>query len=410
VNPTAAAVPSVTNTASVSGAGDSNGGNNSASDPTTVNGLPDLTIAKTHSGNFTQGSNGSYTITVSNGGTAASSGTITVTDVLPVSLTFVSASGTGWSCGNSSGTVTCTSSSPISAGGSGTAITLTVNPTAAAVPSVTNTASVSGGGETNAGNNSSSNPTTVNGLTDLTLAKTHTGNFTQGSDGSYTLTVSNGGTATSSGTITVTDVLPASLTFVSATGSGWSCNNSSGTVTCTTNNTVSAGGSAAAITLTVNPTAAAVPSVTNTASVSGGNDSNTGNNNASSPTTVNGLPDLTIAKSHAGDFAQGTDGDYTITVSNGGTAASSGTVTVTDVLPAALTYVSATGTGWACSEASGTVTCTQSGSIGAEASAPDITLTVNPGAAGDVTNTVTVAGGGETDTSNNTASDPTRVN
>jgi uncharacterized repeat protein (TIGR01451 family) len=366
---------------------------------------------KTHSGNFTQGSNGSYTITVSNGGTAASSGTITVTDVLPASLTFVSANGTGWSCGNSSGTVTCTSSTPISDGGSGSAITLTVNPTAAAVPSVTNTASVSGGGETNTGNDSSSNPTTVIGLTDLTLTKTHGGNFTQGSDGSYTLTVSNGGTATSSGTITVTDVLPASLTFVSATGSGWSCNNSSGTVTCTTSNQVSAGGSAAAITLTVNPTAAAVPSVTNTASVSGGNDSNTGNNNASSPTTVNGLPDLIIDKAHTGNFNPDADGDYTITVSNNGTAASSGTITVTDVLPAGLTYVSAGGTNWSCGEASGTVTCTSTSPIATSSSAAPISLTVHvdAGASGtQITNTATVSGGG--DSSQSSDDDPTDIN
>jgi uncharacterized repeat protein (TIGR01451 family) len=411
VNPTAAAVPSVTNTATVSGGGDSNGGNNSDGDLTTVNGVPDLTLVKTHSGNFTQGSNGSYTITVSNGGTAASSGTITVTDVLPASLTFVSANGTGWSCGNSSGTVTCTSSTPISDGGSGSAITLTVNPTAAAVPSVTNTASVSGGGETNTGNDSSSNPTTVIGLTDLTLTKTHGGNFTQGSDGSYTLTVSNGGTATSSGTITVTDVLPASLTFVSATGSGWSCNNSSGTVTCTTSNQVSAGGSAAAITLTVNPTAAAVPSVTNTASVSGGNDSNTGNNNASSPTTVNGLPDLIIDKAHTDNFNPDADGDYTITVSNNGTAASSGTITVTDVLPAGLTYVSAGGTNWSCGEASGTVTCTSTSPIATSSSAAPISLTVHvdAGASGtQITNTATVSGGG--DSSQSSDDDPTDIN
>src|SRR5207247_1705492 len=46
-------------------------------------GVPDLTIAKTHSGNFTQGQSGSYTITVTNNGTAATSGTVTVTEMPP---------------------------------------------------------------------------------------------------------------------------------------------------------------------------------------------------------------------------------------------------------------------------------------------------------------------------------------
>ncbi|HKB05996.1 MAG TPA: hypothetical protein VKD90_27625, partial [Gemmataceae bacterium] len=43
---------------------------------------PDLTIVKTHAGNFTQGdADDTYTITVANGGNAATSGTVTVTDV-----------------------------------------------------------------------------------------------------------------------------------------------------------------------------------------------------------------------------------------------------------------------------------------------------------------------------------------
>src|ERR1700680_2691129 len=39
-----------------------------------VGALPDLTITKSHTGNFTQGGTGSYTITAANGGTGATSG------------------------------------------------------------------------------------------------------------------------------------------------------------------------------------------------------------------------------------------------------------------------------------------------------------------------------------------------
>ena len=61
---------SLTNSVSVSGGGESNTSNDSASDVTTISQLPDLTISKSHSGNFTQGQIGAtYTITVSNGGT-----------------------------------------------------------------------------------------------------------------------------------------------------------------------------------------------------------------------------------------------------------------------------------------------------------------------------------------------------
>ena len=44
---------------------------------------PDLRVTKSHSGNFTVGVNGVYTITVDNTlGTAPTAGTITVTDTL----------------------------------------------------------------------------------------------------------------------------------------------------------------------------------------------------------------------------------------------------------------------------------------------------------------------------------------
>ena len=69
-------------------------GNNTATDPTTIVGGPDLTITKTHAGSFTQGQTGAtYTITVSNAGGAPTSGTVTVTDTLPAGLT---ATGLTW--------------------------------------------------------------------------------------------------------------------------------------------------------------------------------------------------------------------------------------------------------------------------------------------------------------------------
>jgi uncharacterized repeat protein (TIGR01451 family) len=125
----------------------------------------DLQVAKSHAGSFTTGSNGVYTILVNNTlGTAPTSGAITVTDTLPAGLAFVSAAGTGWSCLHASGTVTCTSSTVIGAGAtSPNPITLTVAVGPTAAPNVTNTATVSGGGEpaVNNGNNSASDYTVV---------------------------------------------------------------------------------------------------------------------------------------------------------------------------------------------------------------------------------------------------------
>ena len=123
-------------------------------------------------------------------------------------------------------------------------------------------------------------------------------------------------------------------------------------------------------------------------------------------------PDLTIAKSHSGNFTRGATGTYTITVSNSSPdAASSGIVTVSDTLTAGLTPTGASGSGWSCSIASQTVTCTRSDSHGAATSYPVINLTVSvaQSAAATLVNTVTVSGGSELNTTNDTASDTVNI-
>lgn len=114
--------------------------------PTTVN-APQLTLAKTHVGNFTVGVNGSYVLTPSNTGSSPTTGTVTIVDTLPAGLTYLSATGTGWTCAAAAQVVTCTSTTAIAAGTAGNAITLTVGVAAAASPAVTNSARASGGGD-----------------------------------------------------------------------------------------------------------------------------------------------------------------------------------------------------------------------------------------------------------------------
>ena len=125
---------------------------------------PDLAITKTHSGNFTQGQTGAqYTITVKNVGNQSTSGTVKVTDTLPSSgLTATAISGTGWTCSQPSGP--CTRSDALTAGSSYPSITLKVNVASNAPASVTNSATVSGGGESNATNDTATDPTTINGV------------------------------------------------------------------------------------------------------------------------------------------------------------------------------------------------------------------------------------------------------
>ena len=59
---------------------------------------------------------------------------------------------------------------------------------------MTNAVTVSGGGDVNPANNSNTDLTTIVPGADLTITKSHTGNFTQGQTGAtYTVTVTNSG-------------------------------------------------------------------------------------------------------------------------------------------------------------------------------------------------------------------------
>jgi uncharacterized repeat protein (TIGR01451 family) len=128
---------------------------------------PSLAITKSHTGNFTVGENGVYTIVVSNIGGTASSGQIGVDDELNPSgaydFGFVSETGTGWSCSvdyhmppNNHISTSCVTNSVIAPGGLAPPITLTVIPNVSGT--FMNVADVSGGGGTGS---SASDPTIV---------------------------------------------------------------------------------------------------------------------------------------------------------------------------------------------------------------------------------------------------------
>ena len=122
--------------------------------------VPDLTVTSSHTGNFTQGQTGAtYTITVKNSGTGATNGTVTATETVPAGLTGISIAGSGWTCTEPAGP--CTRGDALTAGSSYPALTLTVNVAATAAASVTNTVTVSGGGETNTANDQANDPTTI---------------------------------------------------------------------------------------------------------------------------------------------------------------------------------------------------------------------------------------------------------
>jgi uncharacterized repeat protein (TIGR01451 family) len=393
---------------------DTHSGGFTGSATVNVNTTPDLTIAKSHTGNLSVGQTGAaYSIAVSNVGHGPTSGTVSVVDALPGGLTATAINGTGWTC--TLGTLTCTRSDAVAAGASYPAITLTVNVAANAPSLVTNTASVSGGGDTNTANNTANDPTTIL-APDLMVAKGHfgpiNGNFFQGETGAtYTITVQNPGNLATSGTVTMVDTPPATgLNPTAISGTGWNC--TLATLTCTRSDVLAAFSSYPQITVTVDVPLGAPATVINTATVSGGGEINTANDVTQDVTIIlpPPAPDLSAVMFHGNNFVQGQSGTYFIIVNNLGTAITSAPVTVADTLPAGLTATAMSGPGWSCTVAA-SPSCTRSDALNFNGTYPIISLTVDvaANAPASVTNTATVSGGGDTNLANNSVSDPTVI-
>jgi uncharacterized protein (TIGR03437 family) len=107
---------------------------------------PVLSVSKSVSPDpLVAGSSATYAVTVKNVGDASTSGAILVADTLPSGLTYMSASGTGWTCSYSSPVVSCATSAILAAGAS-SQLAINVNVNSNAPATLTNTASGSGGG------------------------------------------------------------------------------------------------------------------------------------------------------------------------------------------------------------------------------------------------------------------------
>ncbi len=230
----------------------------------------------------------SFTVSSPFGNAAALTG-IAFSDPLPGGILVATPSGLTGSCGG--GTINATAgSNSVSLFGAtlspGTNCTFTVNvigPAPGAFVNTTTAVTSSNGGSGNAATAS----LTVSQGPDLTIAKAHTGGFAQGAQGlTYTLTVTNSGGSTTSGTVTVTDTIPSGLTLVSMAGQGWTCGSPNAANVCTRSDGLNGGASYPAIIVTVNVDAGAPPSVTNQATVSGGSETNTSNNSASDVTAI----------------------------------------------------------------------------------------------------------------------------
>lgn len=408
----AEAMSAITNTVTVSAEeGETDTENNSDSIDVAVTRDAVLTLTKSDSPDpSTVGSSLSYEIVVTNTGPSTANNVL-VSDNLPSGLTFESVSTTLGTSDEISGLITAT----IPALAVGQSATITVNTTiqsnfaGTTIPNTT-TAVADEAAEVTANAN-----TTINPQIDLAITKSDDVDPNdRGSQLIYTLDIVNNGPSSATN-VQVVDSLPADVTFVSASG---------GTVTPPTVGSQDviidlgtlASGATAQIMITVTINSDAAEMVTNTATVSStefdaGFDTNTANNTASESTDVNPAIDLSVIKVDSSDpVIAGNDLVYTITVSNDGPSTATG-VTMSDTLPAGVTFTSVTSSQGTAEEAGGVVTA-DLGSLASGASATvTVTVSVDPGTTGTLTNTAT-ATGTETDTNtqNNSDTETTAVN
>src|SRR4029077_718288 len=145
----------------------------------------------------------------------------------------------------------------------------------------------------------------------------------------------------------VTDLFPVALvapSWTCAADPGSSCAAASGTGNLATTVTLEAG-DRATFTVTSLIAASATGLLVNTATVTapaGAVDGDTTNNTATSSVTLTPSADVQVAKSGPATAVAGTNVIYTITVANEGPSDATA-VTVTDLLPTGLTFVSNTG-------------------------------------------------------------------
>lgn len=313
----------------------------------------DLSLTKTvNTAAPNKSQNVTFTVTVTNAAGQANATGVAITDLLPAGLTFVSSTPSVGTYNSTTGVWT------VGAVNAGASATLSIVATATTVGAKTNTAAVTAADQTDIdstpgnqvatpGEDDTASAVVTPAVADLSLTKTVDDSTPDRNQNVvFTLTLTNGGPQTATN-VTVTDLLPAGLTFVSSNPSTGSYNQTTGVWTVASLN------SAANATLTITATTATVGAKTNTAEVTAADqfdsDSTPGNratapseDDTASVTLTPNSTDLSVTKTvndTTPDIGQNVT--FTITVSNTSTTNATNVV-LTDLLPAGLTFVSST--------------------------------------------------------------------
>jgi uncharacterized repeat protein (TIGR01451 family) len=367
-----------------------------------------------------------FKVLVSNAGTLpASSQLISVSDVLGSAATNITSSGSGWSC-SSGGAQTLNCQNSFTGLLPGTSFDpLFVEADFAAGQPVTNTATVSGGGQPTDPNSPallndvSSVSAGISPVANLRLAKSAlTGTVSVGSLAGYRLELRNSGPAAAGNSVLV-DTIPAHLDVETVTTPQGSCTTSGGSGSATTVScalgTVPVGTTVTVVIRARVQVELAGTTVINTATA--GSDVTPTPVTDTAPLTIRPATDLSIVKTTSVEVAQQGDAvSWTVTASNDG-AASATNLQIVDRLPVAVdastVVATASGSG-TCARTNSTVSCLWSGAT-APSATRSVTITASFSsvvAAADrlaINNARVFAVTDDFDPSNNTAFATTRI-
>ncbi len=354
-----------------------------------------------------------YQVRVANNGTSAAPATTIVLNI-PAATTYQGATGAGFTCpaGPTAGpaTVTCGVSALSAAGNAGDLITANVTIRTSVQGNVNFSASVPTAGDDDTLNNTPAEGTTVNAGADMALTLTGPATAQSGGTVSYLYTVTNNGPNNNTTGTTLTITIPTGLVVTNVPG----CTQVTGTTySCST--FPLAVGASDTRTLTGQISVASGSTITPSGSISGGSPSDpvSGNNTATTNTTVTAGSDLRIAKARSpatNPLLEGDTIDFVLSPTYTGGSPTS--ITVTDTIPSNYTIgtVLSPQNGWTCNVTGQTVTCTKpAGTVpGNNVPLGTITIPVTATTAGNgVVNTATIAGpvGQDPNPANNTATD-----
>ena len=332
-----------------------------------------------------------YTLTVKNNGPSDAQNVILRDDFGGLGLAIESVNpgpGAGWTCGASAAEVQCEMGTPLAPGESRSVDVVARTDSGILTPNTTivNKATAT---QTSIGEGGSAEATiTVNPFAHLHTVKSAPVGFPAGSliagrTVVYRIDVTNQGPSAAKD-LTMTDTLPAGMTYVVATGDGWSCSLVVNTPTCTSSAILPPNGTAPPIFLTALLDPGATGEVTNSATTAppaGTGDGDTGTTTGN----VESLVDLDIAHSGPAIVNGGNDWVTSVSVRNDGPSNDPGPIDVV-IDQTGGTPKSATGTGWNCTVNGQQIRCRYAGGATAGATLPAITVTTGTSPTGTQVN------------------------